>query len=103
MVKRIPKRRKKRVSNKTRRIEVHYGNVTHLFQAEGFNVSDDGILTISENGEVIYANKNAWIYVMDLDRVTLLQPIQQTEVVPTTQTEEAPGPSSVMPGLEPSA
>ena len=101
MAKKKPYRRRQRVSKNKKRIEVHYGNVTHLFQADSWSVSEEGVLTITDNDELVYANKNAWIYVMDLDGATLLQTIQPTEVQAPKETQESPGPSSVMPGLEP--
>ena len=101
MAKGKPYRRRQRMSKNKKRIEVHYGNITHLFQADSFDVSEEGVLTITDNAKIVYANKQAWIYVMDLDNATILQTIQPTEVQAPRETEESPGPSSVMPGLEP--
>ena len=102
MAKKKPYRRRQRVSKNKKRIQVHYGQVTHLFQADSFDVSEEGVLTITDDGVLVYANKNAWIYVMDLDGAQLLQEVQQTENQAPIETQESPaGPSSVMPGLEP--
>lgn len=89
---------------KKKRIEVHYGtdekgnSISALFAADSFRV-EDGVLFVTDDGEDIFANKNAWVHVVDVDNANMLQPTARTE--PVKNVEDEPTSSSVMPKLEP--
>ena len=97
-------KRKMEIARDKRRIEIHLGTnerrepVSVYLSADEFVIENDTVI-IYDNDLPVYANKGAWIHVIDIDNAKVLRLRQEMAEAPVPETESTK--TGVLPPLEP--